>query len=187
MLRTLRSLCLTSLTAAFFSVAVAPAFADSISLVFTQARQSANAGTTVSFNATISAPTTNSTLYDLSDNFDFDRSAASLTIDDSGFFNNFLFTDFYPGTSQTALLFTVALPANLAAGAYTGFFEVFDSSSNSIDAAVKSTATFEIDVPGPGTSPVPEPSTWLLLATGLTLGLGAFSLRSDRTHGIRSI
>jgi hypothetical protein len=91
-----------------------------------------------------------------SDNFGL--SIAGATLDDSGFLFNFpLSLD--PGDDFSGTLFTVALPSNLPVGTYSGFFEIFGGTTGG---AQDPLATVDFQV-----SAVPEPGTWVLLATGL--------------------
>jgi hypothetical protein len=135
----------------------APASADSITLVLSNPAQTAAPGSTLIFDATVSAPLANSaTVFLNADNFG-DNIPGS-TIDDSGFLLNFpLSLD--PGGTFTGTLFSVALPSNVVPGSYTGFFEIFGGSSPDA-AGPLATVNFQI-------AATPEPGTWVLLATGL--------------------
>lgn len=150
----------------------APALADTLNLSLTSPAQGGAPGDTLSFYATVATPSSNSnTIYLNSDSFNL--SAPGATLGDSGFLFTFpLSLD--PNNSFTGELFTVTLPAGLAQGAYSGYFEVLGGSDPS---ALNPLATvdFQID------SPVPEPASWLLLATGVAF-LG-FAFRAQRTVG----
>ena len=138
-----------------------PASADTLSLVLSNPIQTGTPGSTLTFDATASAPGSNSaTIFLNGDNFNVVLDGA--TIDDSDFLS-FPFT-LDPGDSFSGSLFTVALPSTLAPGTYTGFFSILGGSDSGAQDTL-ATANFEIDAP----STVPEPGTWLLLATGLTL------------------
>jgi hypothetical protein len=144
------------LLAAFLPAA--PALADTITLVLSKPVQAGAPGSTLTFDATVSAPLSNGAAVFLNfDNFG-DTIPGPNTIDDSGFFLNFpLSLD--PGDNFTGALFSVALPSNVAAGSYTGFFEIFGGSD--ADAANSlATVNFQINA-------TPEPGSWVLLATGL--------------------
>jgi hypothetical protein len=138
-----------------------PASADTLNLVLSNPVQTAIPGTTLTFGANASAPFSNTgTIFLNGDNFNLTLNGA--VIDDSGFFNNFPFS-LDPGVGVAGTLFTVALPTTIAPGTYTGFFSILGGSAGAQDTIA--TVNFEIDAP----SAVPEPGTWLLLATGLTL------------------
>jgi hypothetical protein len=146
----------------------APASADSITLVLSNPAQTGGPGSTLTFDATVSAPLANGAAVFL--NFDnFGDNIPGSTIDDSGFFLNFpLSLD--PGHDFTGTLFSVALPPGVAVGSYTGFFEIFGGSGPDAQSSL-ATATFQINT-------VPESGTWVLLATGLgVLAAGIFGCR----------
>jgi hypothetical protein len=135
----------------------APASADSITLVLSNPAQTGATGSTLTFDATVSAPLANgATVFLNADNFG-DNFPGS-TIDDSGFLLNFpLSLD--PGDSFTGTLFSVALPPGVAVGSYTGFFEILGGTgADSLNPFA--TDNFQINT-------TPEPGTWVLLATGL--------------------
>lgn len=130
-----------------------PASADTLVLTLSNPIQNAAPGSTLDFVATASAPSTNGGAVSLaSDSITADF---PLSVDDTGFFNNFPLT-LDPGTSFTGLLFTVTLPSDAAQGSYFGTFSIQDD-----DGAILDTATFQV-------SAVPEPGTITLLATGVS-------------------
>jgi hypothetical protein len=139
-----------------------PASADTLNLVLSNPVQTAIPGTTLTFGANASAPFSNSgTIFLNGDNFNLTLNGA--VIDDADFFNNFPFS-LDPGVGVAGSLFTVALPSTIAPGTYTGFFSILGGSDSGSQDTI-ATVNFEIDAP----AAVPEPGTWLLLATGLTL------------------
>ena len=143
----------------------APAWGDSITLVLSQPTQTGAPGSTLTFDATVSAPLANSATVFL--NFDnFGDNIPGSTIDDSGFLFNFpLSLD--PGGNFTGTLFSVALPPGLAPASYSGFFEIFGG-SNAEAGNPLATVNFQINA-------TPEPGSWVLLATGLgILAIGNF-------------
>lgn len=161
------SLTLSMLTLAAAMLFSAQAHADTLNLLLTDPTQSGLPGDTLSFTATVSAPGTNTgTIFLNEDAFNAD---SPLVIDDTGFQTNFPFTldpgQTYPGPSDDGLLFTVFIPAGTADAIYTGYFSILGGPDgdtfNTLD-----TATFQVDVASP--SAVPEPATFLLLATGLS-------------------
>jgi PEP-CTERM motif len=139
-----------------------PTFADTISLSLNAPVQPGLTGSTVSFVATVLAPGTNGgTVFLNGDSFDV---SSQLMLDDSGFFNDFPFS-LDPGDSSSGTLFSIALPSNLAAGLYTGSFEILGGAdSDSLDTL--GSVDFQVNV-APTASTVPEPESLMLLAAGL--------------------
>jgi hypothetical protein len=153
----------TALSLSLFLLAAlmpaAPALADTVNLSLTTPVQTGAPSSTLTFDATVSAPLANGAPVFLnSDNFGVGIPGS--TIDDSGFLTNFPLS-LSPGDDFTGTLFTVTLPSNLASGVYSGFFEIFGGAAGAADPLA--TVDFQIDA----SSPVPEPGTWVLLATGL--------------------
>lgn len=140
------------------------AFADTLNLTLSDPIQSATPGSTVSFTATASAPSTNgATVFLNSDNYNLD---SPLTLDDDGFFLGFPYS-LDPGDSFTGLLFSVEIPVDAAIGTYNGFFEILGGADgNSSD--ILSTVSFQVNTASANV--VPEPRSIFLLATGC-LGL----------------
>jgi hypothetical protein len=173
-------------TALSFSIALLavlalamPASADTLSLVLSNPVQTAIPNTTLTFGASASAPFSNSgTVFLNGDNFNLTLNGA--VIDDSGFLLNFPPT-LDPGVGVAGTLFTVALPSTIAPGTYTGFFSILGGSDSGAQDTI-ATVDFEIDAP----AAVPEPGTWLLLATGLTL-LAALLYQRSKTDDARYI
>ena len=155
----------TALTLSLFLLAalvpVAPVFADTVNLNLTAPVQGGAPNSTLTFDATISAPQTNGTpIFLNSDSFGLNIPGS--TIDDSGFLTNFPLS-LSPGEDFTGTLFTVSLPSNLGPGVYNGFFEIFGGAAGAADPLA--TVDFQINA----SSPVPEPGTWILLATGCVI------------------
>ena len=148
---------------------VTPASADTIDLSLSNPVQFGSPGASLTFNATVSAPLANgATEFLNSDAYGIDTAGANL-IDDSGFLLTFPLS-LNPGDSFTGTLFTVALPANLTSGIYDGFFEITGGSDPS---SLGDLATADFEIVNQTVSPVPEPGTFVLLATGVAL-LAAF-------------
>ncbi|MBS1822525.1 MAG: PEP-CTERM sorting domain-containing protein [Acidobacteria bacterium] len=150
-------------------VLVPLASADTISLTLTNPVQTASPGSTVSFDATVTA------IYDKLGpaylNGDSSGITGSLTVNDTPFLVNFPLV-MSAGDSVTNLLFTVALPSGLAPGMYTGYFSILGG-LNSSALGTLDTAEFTINA-----STVPEPATWALIGTGMAaLLLAGFTRR----------
>jgi len=151
---------------AMLLLAPSPALADIITLSLSNPVQSASPGSTITFDATVSAPSTNGAPVFLNnDNFTID---SPLTLDDSDFFSFPISLD--PGDSYTGALFTVTLPSDIVFQTYTGSFEILGGADGSTYNP-EATVDFQVNL-------TPEPSTMLLLATGL--GLLAFAMYRKR-------
>ena len=149
-----------------------PALADSINFSLADANQAAASGSTLSYTATVAAPTSNGAPVFLNgDTFNLN---APLTLNDSGFFSNFPLS-LAPGSNFTGILFTVTAPPNTDAGMYNGTFTLLGG-ANGAAINVLGTVNFAVNTP----SAVPEPGTWLLLSTGLA---GSFRLLKLRRNG----
>ncbi len=87
--------------------------------------------------------------------------------------NDLLFVNFPPSIpadgSATGTLFTVDLPLGMTPGLYNGSYFIFGGLTPD-DQDLLAEIDFQINAQ-PASSPIPEPSTWILLASGLG-GLG---------------
>jgi hypothetical protein len=157
----------TALTISMFVLAilllVPLASADTINLSLESPVQTGIAGETLSFTATVTAVSDKQgSVYLVSDSANVTGPSA-LTIDDTPFLLNFPFV-MSAGDSVTDALFTVTLPSDVLAGVYSGYFSILgglDPGSFSTLATVD----FTVNVAAP--SAVPEPGTYVLMATGL--------------------
>jgi hypothetical protein len=141
--------------------------ADSLDVTLVQADQTVTLGTTmVVFDATISNPSSTDTIFLNGDGSSIPSSF--LTLDDSPFFNNApIFLD--PGASTLPFeLFDILLAPNTPVGTYgLNTFSIFGGADGGAGTAFNdlADANFSITVANP--TSVPEPSTLLLLGSGL--------------------
>ena len=169
----------STLILAVVSLLAVPAFGDTISLNLDNPVQNGLPGSTVSFNAVVSTPASNGAAVFL--NGDSITLDSPLAVDDSSFFNNFPLS-LNPNGLFSGLLFTVSLPSNITAGIYKGTFDLIGGANGDAQNLLAVVA-FNVNVPG--SSPVPEPGTDLLLSTGLA-GLGALVRRRSASPGNKS-
>jgi hypothetical protein len=133
--------------------------ASQIDIALTQAYVYTYPGETVSFDAIVSAPSSQpySAIYLNGDSYNIDN---ALSLDDSLFFTNFLVNFpmyIYPGDSMTGTLVTVSVPLGTASGIYGGSFGIVGGSDSNAGDLLGS-ATFSVEVgPAEAQSEVPEP------------------------------
>jgi hypothetical protein len=137
----------------------AAAYADTLTFTLTNPNGGilADAGGTLTFDATVTAASTNSGAIFLGgDSFNV---TAPVTLDDSDFFNNFPLS-LAPGTSFTGELFTLTLPPGMAVGSdFLGTFTLFGGAAGANDPL--GTVNFSVS------AATPEPSSIVLLLTGM--------------------
>jgi hypothetical protein len=139
-----------------------PAAADSITLTLAAPNQIGSFGSTVSFTATVSAPSTNTAAIFLNgDSFNVD---SPLAVDDTGFFSFPLSMN--PGDVYTGVLFTVSIPSTTPLGYYNGYFQILGGSDGNALNPISNVASFQIYA-------VPEPGSMMLLGTGAIALFGA--------------
>jgi len=148
---------MTVLLAVGLSSAVA--HADTVTFTLTNPTQSISgqAGGTLTYEVTASAPGSNGAAVNL--NGEVFTAGAPLTLDPSDFFANAPFF-LNPGDSAIFDLFTVSVPADTLVGNYSGSFSVVGGATSDDVTDVLSTVNFVAVV-------TPEPGSFLLLGTGL--------------------
>jgi len=137
------ALSLSMLVLAVASLLSTSAFADTITLNLSNSVQTASAGSTLSFDATVNASNANlGTVFLNGDSLTLD---SPLSLDDTGFLTNFPLSldagDFFSG-----LLFTISLPPETAAGLYTGSFVILGGADASAQ-DILATVNFNVNVP----------------------------------------
>ena len=142
------------------------AYAGTVSLTLTSSMEYGAPGSTETFDATVSAPGTNSA--DVFLNSDSFTVSFPLTLDDTDYFFNFPLS-LSPGQSFSDALFTVSIPASAFSGYYTGFFDILGGATNSSSDLLAS-APFTVFV-------TPEPSSFLLFGAGIASLVAAIKLR----------
>jgi hypothetical protein len=131
--------------------------ADSLTLTLTNPDQTATPGATLTYQATVFAPGTNTgTVYLSGDAFTF---AAPFPLDDSPFVFSFPLS-LAAGQSFTGTLFDIPIPLNAPLGTFAGSFQITGGSTAN-STTVLTSAAFTATV-------TPEPSDLTLLGIGLS-------------------
>jgi hypothetical protein len=157
-METLKRSLLCSLALVPFLLAAAPAWATPLTLTLASPFQNGSQGGTLSFTATV---TNNSGALVFLNGDDFTVNAP-LTLDDSSYLNNFPLS-LANLASYTGVLFTVKVPTGAPDGLYAGNFDI-TGGANGSSADVVASTNFDVAV-------TPEPSSILLLGSGLMFGL----------------
>jgi hypothetical protein len=148
---------LTLMLAAFFMLPVA-AHADPLLIPYSA---TVTPGQTFTLGEWIYIdPSAAGTVYFNYDSFTID---SPITLDDTPFVTSFPLSA-QPGETAQGNIFTILVPAVIAPGLYTGSFSIFGGYDLS---STDELTRVQIALTVPGESAVPEPGTWVLLATGL--------------------
>jgi hypothetical protein len=149
---------MTLAVAALLTIGLSSAAAYADTLTFTLSSPTAYippAGGSVTFDATVTAPSSNTAAVFL--NGDSFNITAPITLDDSDFFSDFPLS-LAPGTSFTGDLFTLTAPAGTPAGTYLGTFTLLGGANGNASNDL-GTVSFALVTP--------EPSSIILLMTGM--------------------
>ncbi len=160
----MKKTCLYALLAASLTAAVA--HADTVTLTLSPSTVSTAPGTTAAYTATLSAPVSNGAPVSLNGDTITFAAPTDITFDDSGLFANFP-ASLNPGDSDTAALFTLTVPAAEPTGIYLGSYVLQGGADGNAQISL-ATQSFTLDVAASAPSSVtPEPSSYVLLSTGM--------------------
>jgi hypothetical protein len=144
----------------FVVLAMAPslAHADNIQIALTQTSITAAAGTTVTVMATLTNLTSGTIFLNGDSN---STSSSGILILDNPFLTNAPLSLAAGSSSGPFSLLSIVIGAGTSPGTYTGSFLILGGPT-SADFTTEGTATFTVLV-----SPIPEPGTLMLVATGV--------------------
>jgi hypothetical protein len=172
-----RSSTVLSLTLVSFLLAGSAAKADTFSFAIDSSLQYAVAGDTLAFDASVTNLDPTATVW--LNSAQITSLDSRLTGDTTPFFSSFPFflDPLAPGPSYTydGEMFDITVPLGTTPGVYAGEVQILGGSDESAS-DILGDEVFSVDVTGDTTSVVPEPSSLVLLLTGMT-GLAAFRRR----------
>ena len=138
-------------------------------------------GGTLSFNASVFAPATNTMSEDLNGITSNISPANGFDFDSDPFLTAFPFS-LAPGESYSGLLFRLTVPAGSAVGPYLGSVALIGGPNNTQLGSQAFSIAVSPAVPLP-TSSVPEPAAWGMMVLGM--GAVGFAMRRRRTGTTR--
>jgi len=161
------SLMILPLILAGFLLGVTAAQADPLSITLFAPDQTGLPGDILSFDAKV----TNDSSEVVYLNGDFALVGSPLTVDDGPYFSGYPLT-LDAGESYTGVLFDVKIPSGAPEALYSGYFEI-TGGAGAGDGGEVGLANFNVQV-------APEPSSLLLLASGLAAFAGIIRRRMIR-------
>jgi hypothetical protein len=168
-MKSLRSLPVLSLTIMGFLLAVTAAKADTFSFSVDSSFQYAVAGDTLTFDASATNLDPSSVVY--LNSVQFTSLDSPLTADPDPFFLNFPLTLSSGDSAFDGEMFDITVPVGTAPGEYYGEVELLGGGDGGTYDMLGTLQPITVDVTAGAPSPVPEPSTLVLLVAGLA-GLG---------------
>ena len=153
--------------------------ADTVNVVLTPSTLTAAPGGTITFSGVLSAPSTNGApIYINGGDITFFGPSDVIT-DPTDLVLNYL-NALSPGSSVNGDFFTVSVPTGETPGLYSGILDV-DGGLDFTSVGTIGTVNFNVDIAAPS-SVTPEPSSYLLLASGLAGVLVAVQRQRSPVH-----